>query len=186
MRKIFLMICMFGIAVTSNAQFGIRAGFNSSNFSKTDFATTGGNHFGAYYTAITSAGLLSIEPGIQFSGKGFETTDAKGQNITESLGYLDFPALVRLNILPYLNVFAGPQASILVSRKYSIDNRTTSTSLEPVRGYDLGAVAGVGVNIVYGINFQVSYDLGLTSLNYFNTDVSNRVLKFSLGYSFGK
>jgi hypothetical protein len=71
-----------------------------------------------------------------------------------------------------------------VSRNYTLGN-TTSTSLEPIRGYELGAVVGVGLKVAAGLNLQASYDLGLSSLNYFNTDVSNRVLKLSLGYTLG-
>lgn len=210
MKRIFLIIFCLLSVTTVTAQLGIRAGFNSSNFSNSsDFTSIGGFNFGVYYTgymynlkgkkliavrgiligkyasAINSAGLLSIEPGVQYSRKGYSASISGKGDITEKLGYIDVPILARLNLLPSVNVFLGPQASLLVSRNYSIDKSTESTSLEPIRGYELGAVAGIGVTIRDGINFQVSYDLGLTSLNYFNADVSNRVLKFSLGYFFG-
>ena len=42
-----------------------------------------------------------------------------------------------------------------------------------------------GLKVAAGLNLQASYDLGLSSLNYFNTDVSNRVLKLSIGYTLG-
>jgi hypothetical protein len=184
MRKIILAIFLLGIAASSHAQLGVRAGLSSANFSDTDFTSITGIHFGAYYLAKTSSNLLSVEPGIYYSGKGYTTVAPGGGDVTEKLGYVDIPVLVRLSLIPSLNVFAGPQASVLVSRNYTLGN-TTSTSLEPIRGYELGAVVGVGLKVAAGLNLQASYDLGLSSLNYFNTDVSNRVLKLSLGYTLG-
>jgi hypothetical protein len=73
--------------------------------------------------------------------------------------------------------------SVLASRNYE-EPGNVQTSTEPIRGYDLGAVVGIGGYIPGGINLQLSYDLGLSSLNYFNTDVKNRVLKISAGFDF--
>jgi hypothetical protein len=184
MRKIILAIFLLGFAASAQAQFGIRAGLSSANFSNTDFTSTTGFHVGAYYLAKTTSNLLSLEPGIQYSGKGYTAVAPGVGDVTEKLGYVDIPVLVRLSLIPSLNVFAGPQASVLVSRNYTLGT-TTSTSLEPVRGYELGAVVGLGLKVAAGLNLQASYDLGLSSLNYFNTDVSNRVLKLSLGYTLG-
>jgi hypothetical protein len=189
MRKVLLLIFILGLVGSANAQFGIRAGFSSANFSKSDFSSIGAFHIGGYYHVKLDSELVSIEPGIQYSGKGYSTAVAGTADLTEKLGYIDVPVLVRVKALasvPSLNIFAGPQASLLVSRTATIGDKVTSTSLEPVRGYELGAVVGVGVNVASGVNFQASYDLGLTSLNYFDTKTSNRVLKFSLGYTFGK
>jgi hypothetical protein len=184
MRKILLAIFLLGFATSVHAQFGIRAGLNSANFSNADFSSITGFHIGGYYLVKTATDLVSVEPGIQYSGKGYSAMAKGGSNVTEKLGYVDIPVLVRLSLLPSLNVFAGPQASVLVSRNYTLGN-ITSTSLEPVRGYELGAVVGLGLKVAAGLNLQASYDLGLSSLNYFNTDVSNRVLKLSVGYTLG-
>lgn len=184
MRKILLLFFLFAFAVTAQAQFGVRAGYSSANFSNSDFSSIGAFHIGGYYLVKTSADLVSVEPGIQYSGKGYSTVALDGDEVTEKLGYVDIPVLIRLNLMPALNVFAGPQASLLVSRNYTKGNISNS-SLEPVAGYELGALVGVGVKVAAGLNLQASYDLGLSSLNYFNTDVSNRVLKLSIGYTFG-
>ncbi|MBC6368367.1 porin family protein [Algoriphagus sp. AK58] len=184
MKKILLAFFVLGFVASAKAQLGIRGGFSSANFSNSDFTALSSFHVGGYYQ-ISSGGLFSFEPGIQYSGKGYNTTSIAGEDVTDKLGYLDVPVLVRLNFLPILNVFAGPQLSFLMSRDYT-RGTSSSNSLEPVRGYEYGAVVGVGVSIFSGLNAQVSYDMGLSSLNYFNTDVSNRVLKLSLGYTFNK
>jgi hypothetical protein len=180
MKKLFLFLVTFGLIFAANAQFGIRAGLSSGNFSDTNFNAKVGYHVGGYYRLGT--GFISVEPGVQFSTKGYEgNVKTTGAVISEKLNYIDIPVLIRLNVYEFLNVFAGPQASLLLSRKYELDGNT-DTSTEAIRGYDLGGVVGLGVSIPSGVNFQISYDLGLTSLNYYNTDVKNRVLKLSVGF----
>jgi|TARA_R110002126_G_scaffold245096_4_gene388336 hypothetical protein len=50
-----------------------------------------------------------------------------------------------------------------------------------ISGYDLGGEVGLGVSILSRVNFHISYDLGLKSLNYPNADLKYRVLKLSVG-----
>jgi len=179
MKKLFLFLFTFSLFFAANAQFGIRAGLSSGNFSDTNFNSKLGFHAGGYYRFDT--GSISIEPGVQYSVKGYEgSVKTTGVTISEKLSYIDIPVLIRLKIYPFLNVFAGPQASLLLARKYELDGNTF-TSTGAISGYDLGGVVGLGVSIPSGINFQISYDLGLKSLNYYNVDVKNRVLKLAVG-----
>lgn len=183
MRKILLVFFLVGFVATAQAQFGVRAGYNSANFSDTDFSAKSGFHLGAYYTL--GAGFVALEPGIQFSQKGYQGEEVgTGVKVEEQLGYIDIPVLVRLNLLPVLNVFAGPQASILASSKYTKDGQISDSS-DATKGYDIGGVFGAQVKLPHGFNVQASYDLGFTSLNYFNYDVKNQVFKISAGYTFG-
>lgn len=182
MKKFLLLIFSIGLISTAQAQFGIRAGLNSTTFSDTNFDSRLGFHVGGYYKL--KAGLVAIEPGIQFSQKGYKGTDGQsGDDVNERLNYIDIPVLVRVNIIPAVNIFAGPQGSLLISRNYELGN-SSSTSTEVVKGYDIGAVLGVGVNLPLGFNVQGSYDLGISDLNYFNTDVKNRGFKLSIGKDF--
>jgi hypothetical protein len=183
MRKILLVFFLVGFAATAQAQFGVRAGFNSANFSNTDFSAKSGFHLGAYYTLGKE--FISIEPGIQYSQKGYKGEEVgTGKSVDEQLGYIDVPVLVRLKLIPALNIFAGPQASLLLSSKYQLGDQTSDSS-DAIRGYDIGGVVGAQVKLPMGFNAQASYDLGFTSLNYFNLDVKNQVFKISLGYTLG-
>jgi hypothetical protein len=183
MKKLLLLLLSVGIISAAQAQFGVRAGYSTSNFSDTNFTSKSGFHLGGYYRY--GNGFLSIEPGLQYSQKGYETQASTSAEVSERLGYLDIPVLLRLNsvFLPFLNVFAGPQASLLLSRNYDLGG-ITNTSTEVIRGYDIGGVVGVGVGFESGFNAQLSYDLGFTDLNYFNSNVKNRVLKVSVGFDF--
>ncbi|WP_373400048.1 porin family protein [Algoriphagus halophilus] len=179
MKKVLFLILTLGFIGAAQAQFGLRAGLSSANFSNTNYDAKLGFHAGGYYKF--DLGIFAVEPGIQYSQRGYEGVESSsGDEINEKLNYIDVPVLVRFDFLPIVNVFAGPQASILASRKYSLGGNT-STSTDVIRGYDVGGVVGVGVNLPLGFNVQASYDFGLTSLNYFDTNVKNRLLKLSLG-----
>ncbi len=183
MRKILLVFFLVGFSAAAQAQFGVRAGYNSANFSDADFDPKSGFHLGAYYTL--GADFLSVEPGIQYSQKGYTGEEAgTGLEVKETLGYIDIPVLVRLKLLPAVNVFAGPQASILASSKYQKGDQTSDSS-DATKGYDIGGVFGAQVKLPLGFNVQASYDLGFTSLNYYNLDFKNQVFKISAGYTFG-
>ncbi len=183
MRKVLLVFFLVGFAATAQAQLGVRAGFNSANFSNTNFDARSGFHLGAYYTI--GAGFISVEPGVQYSQKGYKTEEVgTGQPVEEQLGYIDIPVLVRLKLIPALNIFAGPQGSIFASSKYKLGDQTSDSS-DAIRGYDIAGVVGAQVKLPLGFNAQASYDIGFTSLNYYNIDVKSQVFKISLGYTFG-
>jgi len=183
MRKILMLFFLVGFAATAHAQFGVRAGFSSANFSDTNFDAKTGLHVGAYYTL--GAGFISVEPGVQYSQKGYKGTEEDtGDPVDEQLGYIDIPVLVRLKLIPALNIFAGPQFSVLASSKYKNGDQTSNSS-DATKGYDVGGVFGAQVKLPLGFNLQASYDLGFTSLNYYNFDVKNQVFKISAGFTFG-
>jgi hypothetical protein len=176
---LLLGVLMIFFSTGANAQFGARGGLNVANFDGFSFNSRVGFHLGAFYEYELQP-EWSIEPGIYFSQKGYRSSSG---DIRENLGYIDIPILVRYNFAEMFNVFAGPQASLLVSRKYD-NNGNISQTMEILRGYDLAGVLGAGVDLPYDINLQVSYDFGLVSLNYFDVNVKNRVFKFSVARRF--
>ena len=184
MKKLLVIVFALGFFGTAQAQFGVRAGYSSTNFTNFDSDALAGFHAGAYFRK--DLGFISIEPGIQFSQKGYDSNGMIGAPPVKNdrLNYVDIPVLLRVNILPFLNVFAGPQGSVLVSRKLEYMDGNTDTSTEPIKGYDLAGVLGLGAKLPLGLNLQLSYDLGFQSVNYYNQDVKNNTLKVSLGYDF--
>lgn len=184
MKKLLVIVFALGFFGTAQAQFGIRAGYSSTNFTNFGSDPLGGFHAGVYFRK--DLGFIGLEPGIQYSQKGYKSNGMIGTPPVKNdqLSYVDIPVLLRVNILPFLNVFAGPQGSVLVSRELEYMDGNTDTSTEPIKGYDLAAVLGLGASFPLGLNLQLSYDLGLQSVNYYNQNVKNNVLKLSLGYDF--
>ena len=184
MKKLLVLVFALGLFGTAHAQFGVRAGYSSANFTDFDSKAIGGFHVGGYYKI--GAGFIAVEPGIQYSQKGHIRTGDTGTPAVDQdrLNYIDVPVLLRVNFLPFLNIFAGPQGSVLVSRKLEYMDGSTDTSTEAIRGYEIAGVVGLGLNLPLGFNAQASYDLGIKSTNYYSQDVKNNVLKLSVGYTF--
>lgn len=187
MKKGLLIFALLTFAAAAHAQFGVRAGIGSSNFSNGDvqrgFTSLIRPHFGVYY-GMKATEKLTVEPGLFFSGKGIRTccnTSTK-KEFEESLSYLDIPVLARYAFSSTFNVFVGPQAGFLLARTYtSGDEKFTDTA--PVGGYEIGGVFGVGYQMSSGINIQTSYDFGISPFKYFEADVNNTVFKLSVGYT---
>ncbi|PZX56565.1 outer membrane beta-barrel protein [Algoriphagus chordae] len=184
MKKLLVFIFALGFFGTAQAQFGVRAGYSGANFSDFDSDAIGGFHAGAYFRK--DLGFISVEPGVYYSQKGHTRNESQIAPVVKQdrLNYVDIPVLVRVNFLPFLNVFAGPQGSVLVSRKLEYEDGSSDTSMDPIKGYDISGVVGLGANLPLGLNAQVSYDIGFQSVNYYNQDVKNNVLKISLGFDF--
>jgi hypothetical protein len=186
MKKGFLLLAFLIFAAAAQAQIGIRAGIGSSNFSNGEsqraFTSTTRVHLGAYY-GIKATDKLTVEPGLFYSGKGYETVPLGAtQEIKESLGYLDIPVLARYAINSSFNVFAGPQAGFLLSRTRT-SGSVEDTNTESLGGYEIGAVLGAGYQLASGVNLQLSYDFGLAPFNYYEFEVNNTVFKLSVGYT---
>lgn len=183
MKKIGVLAAFFVLFLTANvahAQFGLRSGVNIANFDGYDFNSRVGYYFGVYYNKPIRD-KISVEPGVFYSEKGYKATNPV---ITENLNYIDIPVLVRYHINETFNIFAGPQGSLLLNRKYQVDGGNVVTSMDAVRGYDIAGVLGVAVKLPRGFNVQANYDMGLVSLNYFDVNVKNRVFKVSIGKNF--
>ena len=199
-------------------QFGLRAGLNvadvsgnamQSLLSLTDYAQGAvtheqrpGFHAGFYATLPLGAGF-AIEPGLSYSEKGtvlrgtlpvpglsFLNSEVKG---TARLAYVDVPVLAKVFITPGFYVFAGPQASFLVSGKARLEagalgfkalNQDFDVKGQ-LRSVDFAAVGGLGYQFGNGLGLSAGYDYSLMSLDKNNQfDAQNRVIKASLNYSF--
>ncbi|GHB35125.1 porin family protein [Mongoliitalea lutea] len=180
MKKLLLLLILSTVGMQANAQFGVRAGANVSNINQFAFANRVGIHLGGYYTYDWKEDVI-LEAGIYFNQKGYN--DQKNTNVSDFFNYISIPVLARYKFLDQFNVFAGPQAHILSSRKRN-ENGTISKTTMILRGYDLSALAGVGMDLPQGINVQIAYDYGLISINYFDFIVKNRSLQLSVGKRF--
>lgn len=180
MKKLLLLLILSAVGMQANAQFGVRAGANVSNINQFAFANRTGIHLGAYYAYEWKENIV-LEAGAYYSQKGYN--DQKSSGISENFNYFSVPVIARYKFLDQFNAFLGPQASILASRKRD-DNGTISQTTAILRGYDLSALIGVGMDLPQGFNVQIAYDYGLISLNYFDFNVKNRTLQLSVGKSF--
>jgi hypothetical protein len=203
---------------TPGVQIGIRAGVNVSDWSGdavqsvmnvTDFTNGAvtkemkpGFHAGLYAT-LPLGPSFAIEPGISYSEKGtklvgtipFEPLDFLNTRVTATsrMAYIDVPVLAKAYITPGFYIFAGPQASFLVSNQARVEASALGFSAykqdfdikDQFRPVDFSVMGGLGYQSASGIGFSAGYDYGLSSLDKNNRfDVYNRTIKASINYSF--
>jgi opacity protein-like surface antigen len=204
---------------TSGVRFGFRAGLNVADV-QGDAATTFTNlagyapdgtvtkqmrpgFYAGMYATLPIGASFAIEPGITYSEKGtvlkgtlpFPELDFLNANVTGTarLAYIDVPVLAKVFITPGFYLYAGPQASFLVSGKARVEAGALGFTAykqdfdvsSQLRKVDFAAVGGLGYQFNNGLGLSAGYDYGLTSLdknNYF--DAQNRVIKVGLNYSF--
>ena len=206
-------------SATSGVHFGFRAGLNVANLqgdavqsftSLAGYAPDGsiskqlrpGFYAGVFATLPLGPGF-AIEPGITYAEKGavlkgtlpFPALDFLNANVTGTarLAYIDVPVLAKVFITPGFYLYAGPQASFLVSGKARVDARVLGISAykqdfdvsNQLRKVDFAAVGGLGYQFDNGLGLSAGYDYGFTSLDANNRfQAYNRVAKIGLSYAF--
>lgn len=221
MKKQILLFVSIAISTLSIAQlkpsFGVRGGVTSASMrgdavnslgNILDFTngmiTTGSRtgFFAGTYATVPLSDVISVEPALYYSQKGYEM---KGSLNVKGLGflganakaklnaqYIDLPVLLKANINGF-QVFAGPQVSYLTNADlhttagvFGINLLNTKLSAtSQFNRWDAGVTGGIGYQFINGINVIASYDHGLTrvdanrSLNSYN-----RSFKVGIGMSF--
>jgi hypothetical protein len=221
MKKQLLLATLILTSTFSFAQpkatFGIRGGLSSAGMrgeavnnlqNLLDFAdgmiSTNDRmgFFAGAYSAIPLSSVVSVEPALYYSQKGYTMTgDLKikgaefiGANAKANLNasYIDLPVLVKANVKG-LQLFAGPQVSYLIQA----DLRTTAGVLgfnlfnrkmdatEQYNRWDAGVTGGLGYQFANGMNIMASYDHGLSKVDADKSLESyNRSFKIGIGMSF--
>jgi hypothetical protein len=197
--------------------FGIRAGVSSAamkgdavNSLKNVLDVTNGiistsNRTGFYagaYSNIPLSEIVSIEPGLYYSQKGYELKGAfsmKGLSFLEAnaraklnAGYIDLPVAIKADISGF-QVFAGPQVSYLLNADlratggvFGINLLNTKTNVtQQFNRWDAGLTGGIGYRFGNGLNVTAAYDYGLSKVDANqNLKSYNRVLKVGIGMQF--
>ncbi len=221
MKKKILLLAFLAASTLSfaqlNSSFGIRGGVSSASMkgdavnnlnNLLDFAKgmiTTSNHtgfFGGAYANIPLSEILSVEPALYYTQKGYELKGALNVKGLDFLGanakaklnsqYIDLPVLLKANIKG-LQLFAGPQISYLTQA----DLRTTAgvlginllnkkiNAIDQFNRWDGSITGGVGYKFINGMNVTASYDYGLSKAEANkNLNSYNRSIKVGLGFSF--
>lgn len=219
-KKILLMISMavstFVMAQTSPT-FGIRAGLSSAgirgdavnslqnvlDFSNGMITTSDRNGlFIGGFAAIPVSNVVTVEPGLYYSQKGYTLKGALNIKGFEFLGanaraqlnadYIDVPVVLKMN-MDGLQIFAGPQISYLAKADLkttagllgiNLLNSTIDASSQ-FNKWDMGVTAGVGYQFSSGFNIMASYDHGLSKIDANkNLNSYNRSFKVGAGFRF--
>lgn len=210
-----MLACLFQVQA-QKISGGIKAGMNATTWGgdaiqsvQESVGINSGLSLGSIKTGFHVGGFLSIpinerfliEPGLYYSTKGVNVEQTLTQsnflklkaNITNEAHYIDLPVLAKVTIGQGFQVFAGPQVSYLAANKVRAEAGLFGLSFEEdfdwnqgIRKFDFALTGGVGYQFINGVQLNVAYDHGLTSLDEgkSNFDVYNRAVKFSVGYRF--
>lgn len=135
--------------------------------------------------------VIVLEPGLFITPKGAKMS--KGpfpEPLTNKSLYLDVPIILKMYIGGGgFHVNAGPQISYLLSNKMVSENGDELDTLDQLIRWDFAVLFGLAYDFRFGLNIGAQFDLGLTNMlinDYYDwTEARNRVLRFSLGYTFG-
>lgn len=175
-----LIALMLSCQLQAQVKAGLRAGVNYGDLTQLLPKYGNGFHAGTYLK-FSLAGVLELEPGIQYSVRKFDVHPGYPGNSLH-LNYIDVPILARMGLLPFVDIFAGPQASVLVGKKYKGGGQFDRTT--EFHEQELGALVGIAINLPLGINIQGSYDFGLSNPVHNGYEIKNRIFKISLGKDF--
>lgn len=221
MKKQILLFASIIISTLSIAQvspsFGVRGGLSYAGMrgdavnnlkNMLDFAngmiTTNDRtgFFAGGYASIPVSSLLSVEPAVYYSQKGYELRgdlnvkgmDFLGANAKAKLNsqYIDVPVLLKADMNGF-QVFAGPQISYLVKADlrttagvlgFDLLNRTIDAS-DQFNRWDAAITGGIGYKFANGFNVTASYDHGLSKVDANqNMNSYNKAFKVGVGLSF--
>ncbi|QHL89108.1 outer membrane beta-barrel protein [Nibribacter ruber] len=207
-----------GFAQDGGLKVGFRGGYGASGWQGETMKSvdnllefTNGNvktkmrqgFHGGMYVSIPMGAGFELEPGVQYAQKGMvlegtvpgnagEYLNAKA-TITQKSEYLEVPLLARLYVAGGLNLFAGPQVSLLLNNKINVSAGALGINAynndfdwdTGQRQVDLGMAAGVGYQFANGLNVSGSYDMGFTTIDA-DADYKtyNHGFKGSVGFRF--
>ncbi len=190
------------LTIDAQTTLRFRAGFNLATFGGTDWRPWGEYD---HRTAVSVGAFLDlplseragVQLGVAYSGKGSEITPLEGTVETRiRIGYLEIPALLRLQIMTRSRVSAhlllGPSFSFKVSCEIETHDPWWGYSTMDcedrgpgVRAFDLGAMGGIGIEFEFSERLSLVsdsfYSIGLRTVGDSGGGVKNRMFSLSLG-----
>lgn len=203
MKKISLLVAVVLISATAaysqlGFQLGLKGGLNFASLdiaNPTGFSTEGatGWHIGAFTTIKITK--FAIQPEIIYSAQGGDiSVSGVADALSTDLDYVTIPIMIKFYLVGGLNLQAGPQFGILLNGEQEIidplsGNVTTDDIKDFISSSDLSLGLGAGVDLPFGLNLGVRYNLGLSDIN--DTlagfdETKNKVFQVSIGYAFVK
>ena len=187
MKKTILVAALLFSALTTiqaqSVKLGLKAGLNYANQTGTDITVNSKNYKNE---AISSyhAGLvaeinlfegLALQPELLYSTQGATYKNALG-DITNEVGYLSIPIMIKINLSKSISLELGPQASFLLSEKDNVNLYKSNT-------FDFAVAGGLGLKVTKSIFLQARYGLGLTEISK-EAQAKNSVVQVSAGLLF--
>lgn len=195
------LLSVSALGFAQSAKFGIKGGVNFADVSASaeSFSASLGTltTYNVGVFADFKLGAVSLQPGLFYTGKGFDAVTSSTDQVKMSLKYVQVPVNLVYHVpLVVGNIFfgAGPYAAIAVSGKVTAKSGGASLEQDVTFGdgpddtkkNEFGLQGIAGFQFKQGFLIGLNYDLGLSDISN-GTDgssIKNRVFGVSVGYSF--
>ena len=187
MKKTILVATLLFSALTTiqaqSVKLGLKAGLNYANQTGAAITINGQNYktgaLSSYHAGLVAELRLfkglAVQPELLYSTQGATYKNALG-DITNKVGYLAIPVMIKIGLSKSISLELGPQASFLLSEK---DNVALSKS----NTFDFSVTGGLGLKVTKSIFLQARYGLGLTEISK-EAQIKNSVVQVSAGILF--
>lgn len=188
-KTFFLLILTLATSVAAFSQnnsgfnFGGRVGVTISDFTNSAGEVRTGVQSGAFVGYNISR--FGLELGAYYSEQGSYNIIDGYNRYDYNLDYINFQLLAKLRVFNNFRIFAGPQASTLISSSFVTRDSYSATSYSTyINEFDLGITAGVGYTASFGLDISASYTQGLNNLFKYDRTGYNTTFCISVGWVF--
>ncbi|MDH5607859.1 MAG: PorT family protein [Cyclobacteriaceae bacterium] len=200
---VFLFVFSTALVYGQGLAFGLKGGLNfpsadalsiKDGISISDAQGASGYHFGLFGRAKVSK--IAVQPEVLYSFQSFDFkfTDVNLGGTTvydavQKFHYLTVPVMLKVYLAAGVNVQVGPQFGFLMSsvQQDDISGSITSSDIkDKLKGSDLGANFGAGIDLPFGLDIHARYVLGLSDVNSLAssvTAVKNSMFQVSIAYA---
>jgi len=187
MKKTILVAALLFSAITivqaQSIKLGIKAGINYANQTGTTIIINSKNYktgaLSSYHAGLVAELRLfkglAVQPELLYSTQGATYKNALG-DITNKVGYLAIPVMIKIGLSKSISLELGPQASFLLSEKDNVNLSKSNT-------FDFAVAGGLGLKVTKSIFLQARYGLGLTEISK-EAQIKNSVVQVSAGILF--
>jgi hypothetical protein len=199
-----IALMLFVFASAQEVKFGIKGGFNLSNWAGDTRGMNLKPIFGVNAGVLVQIKLsekLDIQPEFLYSTQGTKMKNVKATisdtyyngDIKWNLSYINIPILFKYSSDNKSFIEAGPQVGFLTSAKASTKLTQYSQTVkqdmkEAFESIDFGFVVGVGFNITPNLLADLRYNIGLSNIakteSGDNTKIRSGVLALTAAYKF--
>ncbi|MGQ1891112.1 porin family protein [Thermophagus sp. OGC60D27] len=193
MDRVYFTLSLFSTVSFSQAQFGIKAGVNISNYGGDDGDGMDSRLvplFGGF-ARFNLSDNMSFQPELLYSMKGAKGSgEVEGINVdvTEKLSYIDVPLMLKFYVSEGFNFQAGPQLSFLLSAEGEFKGGGVSVTedyKEYMKSVDFGLNLGAGYEFDFGFGIDFRYNMGLTNIvDDGGGEIKNRAFQIGVSYAF--
>ena len=201
MKKIFALIAAAlgcaGSATAANPTFGIKAGFDMTNFWGEDMphGMKPGYQAGVFLEYRFANAPIAIAPEIVFAAQGgkFNVGEetglnfAKNADVTYNTNYINIPVMLKFYATPSFSIDFGPQLGINVYSKATAtagDASVTADFSDGTNSVDFALGLGGTYNITSNAFLQARYTMGMTHVFKQGIDANNGNIQIAFGYRF--